>query len=129
MVDQMVLKAQQWVNATYGAVTGYNRCAEDGSTGWQTIFSLTRGLQHELGISALSDNFGPTTFSLLTAYGNVGVGTVNQNLKIIAEAALYCKGYSGGALDGSFFTATQSGLTALVSDMGLYTWPSSCSAS
>jgi peptidoglycan hydrolase-like protein with peptidoglycan-binding domain len=117
----MVLKAQQWVNATYGSVAGYNRCAEDGSTGWQTIYSLTRALQHELGITALSDNFGPTTYGNLTAYGNVGVGTVNLNLKIIAEAALYCKGYSGGSLDGSFLTATQYGLTALVTDMGLYT--------
>jgi len=118
MVDQMVLKAQQWVNATYGSVSGYNRCSEDGQTGWQTIYSLTRALQHELGITSLSDNFGPTTTSKLNAYGNVGVSSGNMNMRTIAEAALYCKGYSGGGLDGSFNTNTQLGLTSLNGDMG-----------
>lgn len=120
MVDQMVLKAQRWVNSTYGSVSGYNRCAEDGNTGWQTIFSLTRALQHELGITALSDNFGPTTYARLTAYGPVGVNSSNMNMRKIAEAALYCKGYSGGVIDGAFDVgATQIGLTSLVRDIGL----------
>ena len=120
MVDQMVRKAQKWVNATYGSVSGYNRCTEDGSTGWATIYSLTRALQHELGITALTDNFGPTTLSLLTAAGNVGSTSSNMNMRIIAEAALYCKGYSGGGLDGTFNSSTQLGLTALNTDMGFY---------
>jgi len=119
MTDQMVLKAQQWVNATYGAVPGYNRCAEDGSTGWGTVYSLTRALQHELGITALSDNFGPTTLSVLTAYGSVGLTSGNLNMRIIAEAALYCKGYPGGDLNGWFGVGTVAGLTGLVMDMGL----------
>jgi hypothetical protein len=114
MVDQMVLKAQKWVNAAYGSVAGYNKCVEDGSTGWQTIYSLTRALQHELGITALSDSFGPTTMSKLIAYGNVGVVSSNMNMRIIAEAALYCKGYSGGGIDGAFGLSTQAGLTALL---------------
>ena len=118
MVDQMVLKAQRWVNATYGAVSGYNRCTEDGQTGWQTIYSLTRALQHELGITSLSDSFGPTTTSKLNAYGSVGVDSSNMNMRTIAEAALYCKGYSGGGLDGTFNTNTQLGLTSLNTDMG-----------
>ncbi|GIE99544.1 glycoside hydrolase domain-containing protein [Paractinoplanes rishiriensis] len=116
----MVLRAQRWVNSTYGSVAGYNRCAEDGQTGWNTIFSLTRALQHELGITALSDNFGPTTYARLTAYGPVGVGSANMNMRKIAEAALYCKGYNGGVIDGAFDVgATQIGLTSLVRDMGL----------
>lgn len=55
MADQKVLEAQQWVNTTYGAVFGYTRCPEDGRTGWAMTHSLTRALQHELGIIALSD--------------------------------------------------------------------------
>lgn len=115
----MVLKAQQWVNATYRSVSGYNSCAENGRTGWETIHALTRALQHELGITALSDNFGPTTYSLLSTYGPVGISSGNVNMRIIAEAALYCKGYSGGNIDGGFDVPTQTGLTALVRDMGL----------
>ncbi len=119
VVDQMVLKAQQWVNATYRSVPGYNVCAEDGSTGWSTIYSLLRALQHELGIVSLSDNFGTTTWSLLSAYGKVGISSSNMNMRIIAEAAMYCKGYSGGVIDGAFDLPTQNGLFSLTSDMGL----------
>lgn len=119
MVDQMVLKAQRWVNATYGSVSGYNPCVEDGYTGWDTMFALTRALQHELGVTALSDNFGPTTYALLSAYGPVGIGSSNMNMRTIAEAALYCKGYSGGNIDGAFDVPTQTGLTSIVRDIGL----------
>lgn len=120
MIDEMVLTAQKWVNARYGSVSGYNRCAEDGSTGWSTIYSLTRALQYELGITALSDNFGPTSLSRLIAHGNVSAGSANVNIRTIAEAAMYCKGYSGGGIDGGFGTSTEVGLAALAEDMGIY---------
>lgn len=119
MTDQMVLQAQKWVNATYGSKAGYNKCTEDGSTGWQTIYSLTRALQIELGITSPSDNFGPTTMTKLIAHGDVGITSPNRNIRIIAEAALYCKGYSGGGLDGEFGPQTQLGLILLSEDMGL----------
>ncbi|WP_432828271.1 glycoside hydrolase domain-containing protein [Dactylosporangium sp. CA-092794] len=118
-MDEMVLRAQRWVNATYSSVPGYNRCAEDGSTGWQTMFSLTRALQIELGITSLSDNFGPTTFARLSAHGNVGAASPNVNIRKIAEAGLYCKGYSGGDIDGAFGTRTVIGLTSMQEDIGL----------
>jgi peptidoglycan hydrolase-like protein with peptidoglycan-binding domain len=118
MVDQMVLKAQKWVNATYASVPGYNPCPEDGHTGWDTVHALTRALQHELGITELSDNFGPTTLARLTAYGTVGPYSNNMNMRTIAEAGLYCKGYYGGDIDGAFGVVTQSGLVAMVRDMG-----------
>lgn len=119
VVDEMVLKAQKWVNSTYRSVSGYNACTEDGRTGWGTVHALTRALQHELGITDLSDNFGPTTYSKLSAYGPVGISSSNINMRMIAEAALYCKGYSGGNIDGGFDVPTQTGLTAVVRDMGL----------
>lgn len=58
-MDQMVLAAQQWVNATYGGVPGYQAVPETGRTGWSTVYALTRGLQHELGISRLPDTSTP----------------------------------------------------------------------
>jgi len=119
MIDQMVLKAQKWVNATYASVPGYNPCSENGHTGWETMYSLTRALQHELGITQLSDNFGPTTLVRLTAYGTVGIDSDNMNMRTIAEAALYCKGYSGGQIDGRFGLDTRFGLAAMVQNMGL----------
>lgn len=60
MNDPNVRAAQEWVNAMYdGVAEGYIRCAEDGSTGWQTVLSLTQGLQHELGISPTVQNSVP----------------------------------------------------------------------
>ncbi|MEV6929677.1 glycoside hydrolase domain-containing protein [Dactylosporangium sp. NPDC051485] len=115
----MVLRAQQWVNRTYAGVSGYNACTENGYTGWGTMFALTRALQHELGITALSDNFGPTTLARLTAYGPVGPSSSNLNMRTIVEAALYCKGYYGGDIDGAFGASTQGGLTTMLQDMGV----------
>lgn len=124
MVDEMVLKAQKWVNSTYKDVTGYVACAESGQTGWATMHSLTRGLQIELGITSLSDAFGPTTMSLMQEFGPVDASTANTNIKTIVEAALYCKGYNGGSVDGTFGGYTQSGVAQMKSDMGFALEPS-----
>lgn len=123
-MDEMVLKAQRWVNSTYAGVSGYVACPENGQTGWSTVHSLTRALQVELGITALSDAFGPTTMSRMKTFGAVGPGTTNKNMKTIVEAALYCKGYNGGAIDGTFAGYTQSGVGQMKADMGFALAPS-----
>jgi len=117
-MDAQVLKAQKWVNATYATRTGYTTCPEDGLTGWGTIHSLTRALQIEIGASPPSDAFGPTTLAKLTALGDIQSSTSNTNIKTIVEGALYCKGYSGGSLDGSFNVSTLAGIASLQADMG-----------
>jgi peptidoglycan hydrolase-like protein with peptidoglycan-binding domain len=120
MADQKVLEAQQWVNATYGAVSGYTRCPEDGRTGWATMHSLTRALQHELGITALSDSFGPTTLAKLAERGPVGSGYPNLNIVRIAQHALFCKGYwAGETMSGTYGATTQSAVVQMKSDGGV----------
>ncbi|WP_238358486.1 MULTISPECIES: glycoside hydrolase domain-containing protein [Micromonospora] len=119
MVDDKVLEAQQWVNSTYGAVPGYNRCPENGRTGWSTMYSLTRGLQHELGITSLSDAFGPTTLSRLAALGAIGPDTTNPNIVNIVQYALFCKGYWGGPGDGVYGVDTASAIAELKYNAGL----------
>lgn len=100
MVDERVLEAQMWVNETYAGVAGYNACPENGKTGWSTMYSLTRALQHELGITALSDSFGPTTMSKIDARGGVGPGESNENIVKIVQCACWCKGYNPGSING-----------------------------
>jgi peptidoglycan hydrolase-like protein with peptidoglycan-binding domain len=95
-LDEKVLEAQRWVNATYGGRSGYNRCPEDGITGWSTMYSLTRGLQLELGITTPSDSFGPTTLARLAALGTIDRGFDNENILNIIKHGLWCKGYPGG---------------------------------
>ncbi|WJK40597.1 DUF1906 domain-containing protein [Solwaraspora sp. WMMA2056] len=115
----MVLAAQQWVNATYRQVPGYQVVAEDGRTGWPTMYALTRALQHELGIAGLVDNFGPTTLSLLTRRGGIRIGDPNTNMVRILQAACFCKGYHAGGITGTFGPNTQAAVTAMMADAGL----------
>ncbi|MFJ8896630.1 glycoside hydrolase domain-containing protein [Leifsonia sp. NPDC102414] len=117
MVDQMVLKAQKWVNATYAGVDGYTPCPEDGETGWETIDCLIEGLQHELGISPVVDSFGPTTWRLLQAHGDFTATNTTDRFTHLIQCALYCKGYSGGQIDGVWDRATQQGIQGLLKDM------------
>lgn len=120
-MDQRVLEAQQWVNATYGNVPGYERCNENGKTGWGTMFSLTRGLQHELGITELSDSFGPTTMSKVAAQGPINEGyTRNANIVRIIQHGLFCKGYDAGDTQtGRFHAGTTGAVRSLKSNIGL----------
>lgn len=118
-MDQKVLEAQQWVNATYGSLSGYVACPEDGNTGWTTMYSLTMGLQHELGITTLSANFGPTTLADLALHGDIGTSETNKNLVNIVQYGLFCKGYWGGDGDGVYGTLTSESVQDLKSDAGL----------
>ncbi|MEU0479585.1 glycoside hydrolase domain-containing protein [Streptosporangium sp. NPDC006013] len=118
-MDAKVLEAQKWVNSTYGQVAGYNRCPEDGVTGWATMFSLTRALQVELGITSLSDNFGPTTLSRLGTLGNIGPATTNKNIIRILQHGLFCKGYWGGDQYGVYDGRVTISVGALAANAGL----------
>lgn len=82
------------MNSTYGNVTGYVRCPENGNTGWATMNSLIMGLQHELGISPVVASFGSTTYSKFAALGDIGFGwDKNRNIVAVLEYGLWCKGY------------------------------------
>lgn len=124
MVDLWVQKAQGWLNTTYQNVPGYQVIDADGYTGWNTMFALTRAIQIELGITALSDTFGPTTFSKLSSqYPTIASGTTNTNIVAIVQCALWCKGYAGNDYTaigfGRWDSTTSSSVATLRADMGL----------
>jgi peptidoglycan hydrolase-like protein with peptidoglycan-binding domain len=121
MADEMVRQAQAFINIAYAGKLGIGPIPENGQTGWPTMFALTRALQYELGITSLSDNFGPTTLSTLTAkYPVVDSGTVpSANFAKIIQSALYCKGYDGGSLDGVYNARVQSSVALLKKEMGV----------
>ncbi|WAP53688.1 glycoside hydrolase domain-containing protein [Streptomyces sp. S465] len=120
MADEKVLEAQRWVNSTYGAVSGYTTCPETGNTGWATMYSLTRALQHELGITALSDSFGPTTLAKLGEKGDIGPDYGNGNIIKILQYGLFCKGYWGGSRIGSYDTDTEIAVADLAANAGIF---------
>jgi peptidoglycan hydrolase-like protein with peptidoglycan-binding domain len=118
-VDANVLAAQQWVNATYRGVSGYNVISEDGAVGWGTMNALTRALQHELGLTTLADNFGSGTLAALSAHGSVGPSEANHNIVKIAQSGLYCKGYDPNGIDGLYGSSVAAAVAALMTDAGL----------
>lgn len=127
-MDAQVLKAQKWIRQTYGSVItaspySHYLCEANGITGITTFYSLIMGVQHELGIATnkLAPTFGQGTrdaFAAKVPGGAISASTRNRHLRVIVEAALYCKGYSGGALDGSFGHTTQASLRTMKADMG-----------
>ncbi len=94
--DQMVLLVQKWLNQEYGDVPGYGTVAEDGYTGWDTVYGLLRALQHELGITSLANSFGPTTSSLYSQNVLYRQDGVSDRKFAILQGALWCKGYNPG---------------------------------
>jgi len=94
--DPMVYLTQKWLNQEYGDVEGFGTVTENGKTGWNVVYGLTRALQHELGITALANNFGPTTARL---YGENPLqrqdGVTDRKFAIL-QGALWCKGYNPG---------------------------------
>lgn len=121
MADAMVLATQQWLNAAYGSVDGWVSLAEDGNTGWNTIYGLRRGLQHELGISPVSSGFGTAnTAAFTTKIGKIDASTTSQNVLRLVSGSLWCKGYSGwNFTDPMAFTNLLPSVSRVRSDLGL----------
>ncbi|GAB3459782.1 glycoside hydrolase domain-containing protein [Actinophytocola sediminis] len=118
MADEMVRLAQRFINSY--DVPGIPKLAEDGKTGWSVMYALTRALQHELGITALSDSFGPTTLALLQQNFPVIDGrSTHGNINRIVAYGLYCKGYPGGARQGVYDSEVAASVTRLKQDMGV----------
>lgn len=118
MADEMVRRAQRFVNSY--DVSGIPKIAEDGITGYTTMYALTRCLQHELGITSLSDSFGPGTLSALQSrYPSVDASTSRANIVRVLQSGLYCKGYDGGGIDGTYNSQVAAGVGKLKNDAGV----------
>lgn len=128
MADAMVLKTQQWLNATYGGVPGYgSNIVEDGITGTNTVNALLRAFQIELGITNTANAFGPTTVALFNTRFPNGIqqqvpnDPYEDNIYGIIQGACWCKGYSVGAtnITRHFYGGTGNAIKQLRSDAGI----------
>ena len=103
MKDEIILEVQKWLNTTYTGVDGYTPVTENGTTGWETVYGLIEGLQHELNISPVVPSFGETTLSdydqLITP--NWGSGLSSNVIRLI-QGAFWCKGMPQGIGPGAF---------------------------
>lgn len=94
--DPMVYLTQVWLNQEYGDVPGFGEVEVTGRTGWDTVYGLLRALQHELGITALANNFGATTERLYSQNPLHRQDGVTNRKFAILQGALWCKGYLPG---------------------------------
>lgn len=94
--DPMVYLTQKWLNQEYGDIPGFGSVTENGKTGWNVIYGLTRALQHELGITELANNFGPSTKALYAKNPLHRQDGVTDRKFAILQGALWCKGYNPG---------------------------------
>ncbi len=121
-MDQQVLAIQKWLNKTYAGYDGWVSLLEDGVTGWQTIYGLRRGLQHELGISPMASGFGgQTTAAFKSQIGRITeTSSTPANVLTILSGALWCKGYSGvvGSV-GATFAKMSSSVALVRKNLGL----------
>lgn len=119
-MDEMVKETQVWLNKTYGKVAGFGKVPENGNTGWDTVYGLTRALQHELGITNLVNNFGPSTAAKWDAQfaGKVKTGFKHNVVKII-QGGFWCKGINPEDFTGEFTTATAAAVVELKKDAGI----------
>ncbi|MCI0386117.1 DUF1906 domain-containing protein [Streptomyces sp. CNQ085] len=74
-----------------------------------------------MGITALSDSFGPTALGKIgELYGKIDDTTVpSANFCRIIQSALYCKGYDGGEIDGTYNDRVKAAVTKLHQNMGV----------
>ena len=118
----MVLETQHWLNTTYGDVPGWVTLEENGSTGWNTIYGLIRGLQHELGITDLAPNFGTTTSALFQdQIGRIDAESdTDQSILKLVNGGLWCKGYYGVSMLGDItFDDLSGSISQIRRDLGL----------
>lgn len=124
MADLWVMNSQHWLNERYGGVSGFKRVTEDGATGWQTMYALTRALQYELGIASLSDNFGAGTVAAFNSrLGSISSTTANEGVVGILQCAIWCKGFAGDTVFGRWSDVVANSVVSMRTALGLPSTP------
>ena len=137
--DIRVWEAQKSINKRYANVAvDYVPAPENGKTGWSTVFSLTQGLQWELGISPTVRSFGTGTFNAVKSRNKMPDQEPLQsgsNFFRLYNAALWCKGYAGARSELIWDSQSDASFHQLYADAGLggladpgKVWPHVCRA-
>ena len=116
MVDQMVMRVQEWLNTTYGSVAGWENVIEDGYTGNGTVAGLIRGLQIELNTTpdGILGNGTVNLFNNRFTNGlSIQTGNNNENTNIIyiLQGGFFCRGIHPGEFSGVLGNSTEEATT------------------
>ncbi|MGU3411851.1 glycoside hydrolase domain-containing protein [Microbacterium sp. M1A1_1b] len=136
-----VLGVQQWLNATFGKVTGWVHVVEDGTSGSGTVLGLVQATQSLLGITPVVPVFGAQTRQRLDEHGDIGgesgesgaSSTSGPNTsdtspsdtdhdaatwRRLVQAGLICKGATAVSLTGEWDATTTAALATLRDALG-----------
>lgn len=124
MVDQMVMRVQEWLNTTYGSVAGWENVIEDGYTGNGTVAGLIRGLQIELNTTpdGILGNGTVNLFNNRFTNGlSIQTGNNNENTNIIyiLQGGFFCRGIHPGEFSGVLGNSTEEAVKQLQQQIGL----------
>lgn len=120
--DPRVREAQELVNRHATSVAGISPVPVDGKTSWTVMYGLRRCLQYWLGLSdsERSNSFTPLTLSTLQAkYPQYDSSSATQDITQVIQAALYCKGYEAGGIDGVYGPLLEAAFTKFKTNIGL----------
>ena len=92
-MDSRVLQTQEWLNKTYGEVSGFPTVVEDGITGNATFRALIYALQLEIGISKPDGVFGNDTLNNCPTLREslIPDSEIPRNIIYILQGSLRCK--------------------------------------
>ena len=124
MADPRVEDAQRLVHRYAETVAGIPTLIVDGSTSWTVMYGLRRCLQFQLGMGEAerSNSFTPLTLTRLQQQHPVyDQSTARPEVTEIIQAALYCKGYVAGGIDGVYGPGLEAAFTKLKLNIGLGT--------
>ncbi|KAM7208560.1 DUF1906 domain containing protein [Naviculisporaceae sp. PSN 640] len=140
-VNPKILEAQKAINSRYTGLAGdYVPAPEDGKASWDTMYSLTQGLQYELGINPTVRNFGSGTFNAVKTRNKLpGQEDPSSGINFIRlyNAALLVKGYPNSKSLTTWDNSSAAAFDRLWSDAGLdgltssersKVWPHVCRA-
>lgn len=119
LADVHLHAAQKRCNEQYKNVPGYLPCPEFGRPSWATVLSFTQGLQHELGISPVVQNFGPGTFDAVKRRNTMPQQELNANIIRLLNGALWAKGYWTSTQQAIWNADSQAALERLYREAGL----------
>lgn len=122
MADQLVLRAQQYLNSMYGSHGSWVDLEENGLTGTVMIEGLVRAFQIQNNVPNVTGYLGPYTIQVMKNLPKISKmdpeDEPDPNVCLI-QCALFCKGYNAGGVTGIYYTTGENAVKEMQEDANI----------
>lgn len=122
MADQLVLRAQQYLNSMYGTHGAWVDLEENGLTGTVMIEGLVRAFQIQNNVPNVTGYLGPYTIQVMKNLPKISKmdpeDEPDPNVCLI-QCALFCKGYNAGGVTGIYYTTGENAVKEMQKDANI----------